>query len=93
MENIGHFLTAIEEYGVPKTDSFQTVDLYEEQNIGQVINAIHALGRKVRTNTVSHPPPILYKLSRPNPLLKPGPLDTQPPIYIYHIALSILTIG
>ena len=36
MENIGNFLSACEAYGVPKSDMFQTVDLYEGQNIPQV---------------------------------------------------------
>ncbi len=36
MENIGKFLDACVAYGVPKTDLFQTVDLYEGQNIPQV---------------------------------------------------------
>ena len=36
MENIGFFLTFCDEIGVPKTDIFQTVDLYENQNIPQV---------------------------------------------------------
>lgn len=36
MENIGFFLNACEFYGCPKTDIFQTVDLYEAQNIPQV---------------------------------------------------------
>lgn len=36
MENIGHFLEACDKYGIPKTDIFQTVDLYEAQNIPQV---------------------------------------------------------
>jgi len=50
MENIGFFLEACEAYGVNKTDSFQTVDLYEAQNMPQVINGIHALGRKAQAN-------------------------------------------
>ena len=36
MENIGFFLSGCEAYGCPKTDIFQTVDLYEAQNIPQV---------------------------------------------------------
>ena len=36
MENIGNFLEAAAAYGVPKTDLFQTVDLYEGENIPQV---------------------------------------------------------
>lgn len=45
MENIGNFLTAADKYGLPKSDTFQTVDLYEAQNMVQVVTAIHALGR------------------------------------------------
>ena len=47
MENIGNFLTACEKYGLNKTDLFQTVDLYENQNLWAVILTIIALGRKV----------------------------------------------
>ena len=36
MENIGNFLTAAEKFGVSRTDSFQTVDLYEATNMPQV---------------------------------------------------------
>jgi len=49
MENIGKYLEATYEYGVSKNDSFQTVDLYEVQNMAAVINGIHALGRKAGT--------------------------------------------
>merc|ERR1711860_100961 len=35
MENIGKFLEFCDALGVPKTDVFQTVDLYEGQNIPQ----------------------------------------------------------
>jgi hypothetical protein len=45
MENINNFLVAIEKLGVPKHDSFQTVDLYEEKNMGQVVQTIFALSR------------------------------------------------
>ena len=55
MENIGKFLEAAESYGVSKTDSFQTVDLYEEANIPQVIATIHALGRAAQKNRFSGP--------------------------------------
>jgi len=48
MENIGNFLTACEGFGCLKVDLFQTVDLYESNNIPQVINGIFALGRKVQ---------------------------------------------
>ncbi|XP_066913610.1 myophilin-like [Clytia hemisphaerica] len=49
MENIGNFLAACEKIGCVKNDLFQTVDLYEGQNINQVINGIVSLGRKAQT--------------------------------------------
>ncbi len=48
MENIGKFLEACEGVGVSKVDLFQTVDLYEKQNMPAVINGIFALGRKAK---------------------------------------------
>jgi len=48
MENIGNFLTGCEGIGCSKQDLFQTVDLYEGNNIPQVINGLFALGRKAR---------------------------------------------
>ena len=47
MENIDNFLDACERYGVLKKDLFQTVDLFEAQNIPQVINGLQALATKV----------------------------------------------
>lgn len=47
MENIGNFLSAAEQLGVAKTDLFQTIDLYEQQNIPQVVNGLHAFAREV----------------------------------------------
>ena len=47
MENIGIFLDGCEEFGMAKTDLFQTVSLYEGTNIPQVVDTLHALGRKV----------------------------------------------
>lgn len=49
MENISQFLNAAEAYGVSKTELFQTVDLYEKQNLTQVVMTLHALGRKVKS--------------------------------------------
>lgn len=48
MENINNFLVACEKFGCKKIDLFQSVDLYEGQNIPQVINGIIALGRKIQ---------------------------------------------
>lgn len=57
MENISKFLTALEQYGVAKSDLFQTVDLYESQNMWQVVCCIHALGRKAQS--MGYPGPTL----------------------------------
>ena len=48
MENIGNFLDATTAYGLKREDAFQTVDLYEDANMPQVINAIHSLGRQAQ---------------------------------------------
>lgn len=55
MENIGLFLAECENYGCSKTDLFQTADLYDNQNMHQVICAIHALGRRARVNGYEGP--------------------------------------
>lgn len=45
MENIGNYLTACtEKIGVPAHTSFQTVSLYEDQDMLAVLRQIHALG-------------------------------------------------
>lgn len=49
MENIGLFLNSIDNYGVPKTDQFQTADLYDGTNMSAVVNTIYALCRAVCT--------------------------------------------
>ncbi|ORX62687.1 hypothetical protein DM01DRAFT_1297413 [Hesseltinella vesiculosa] len=45
MENISTFLAGAEALGVPKHDLFQTVDLFEQKNMMQVVDAIHSLSR------------------------------------------------
>jgi len=45
MENINNFLEQAARIGVPKNDLFQTIDLYEQQNLNQVVLSIHALSR------------------------------------------------
>ena len=47
MENIGKFLDAMDRYGVASFEKFQTVDLYEGQNMTQVVISLHAIARKV----------------------------------------------
>ena len=45
MENIAKFLEGCEKLGCPKHDLFQTIDLYENKNPGQVVDAIYSLSR------------------------------------------------
>lgn len=51
MENITNFQKAIQAYGVPKIDLFQTVDLWEHKDISAVTSTLFALGR----TTYNHP--------------------------------------
>jgi len=55
MENISKFLSACESYGCNKMDLFQTVDLYEGQNIPQVMQGVAALARKCQTKGYDGP--------------------------------------
>ena len=47
MECINNFCESARAYGVPNEENFQTVDLYESQNMWQVIICLQALARKV----------------------------------------------
>lgn len=42
----------MKEYGVPDIDVFQTVDLWEKKDIGQVTTTLYALGRTVSCFTI-----------------------------------------
>jgi len=55
MENINNFLSSCEKIGCKHLDMFQSVDLYEAQNIPQVINGIIALGRKAQISGYDGP--------------------------------------
>jgi hypothetical protein len=55
MENIGRFLKAMSAYGLPATDQFMTVDLFEAKNMNQVVQCVHALGRLAKKNGFSGP--------------------------------------
>jgi len=46
MENINMFLEAAKTFGVPNQELFQTVDLWEKQNLNSVIICLQSLGRK-----------------------------------------------
>lgn len=50
MENISLFLQACRQFGVLEFDLFETVDLFEEKDIGIVVRCLHALGRAVQKN-------------------------------------------
>lgn len=47
MENIELFTRACKEYGLIDAETFQTVDLWDGENLHQVYVCIQALGRKV----------------------------------------------
>lgn len=46
MENINAFLEAARVLGVPAQETFQTVDLWERQNLNSVVICLQSLGRK-----------------------------------------------
>ncbi|XP_046398737.1 myophilin [Ischnura elegans] len=48
MENINAFLENAKKMGVPTQELFQTVDLWERQNLHSVVICIQSLGRKAR---------------------------------------------
>ena len=50
MENITYFMNAARDMGVPESSMFGTPDLYEEKNIGSVIQCIYTLGGAVQVN-------------------------------------------
>lgn len=47
MENISSFLNVAANMGVPAQETFQTVDLWERQNLNSVVTCLQSLGRKV----------------------------------------------
>jgi len=49
MELINMFITKINsEFGIPDHENFQTVDLFEDQNLHQVVCCLQSLGRKAK---------------------------------------------
>lgn len=54
-ENVNAFTNAARKYGVPDNELFQTVDLFEKKNIGQVTLCIHALGRQAQKHNFDGP--------------------------------------
>jgi len=54
-ENISFFLKACEDYGLNKTDLFQTVDLVEAQNLAQVQTTLYKMGGQAQKVGFSGP--------------------------------------
>ena len=54
MENINAFLEAARVLGVPAQETFQTVDLWERQNLNSVVICLQSLGRKVHGHVTSY---------------------------------------
>lgn len=52
MENINAFLEAAKAMGVPAQETFQTVDLWERQNLNSVVICLQSLGRKVNNKVL-----------------------------------------
>uniref|UniRef100_A0A7S4RVI9 Calponin-homology (CH) domain-containing protein n=1 Tax=Alexandrium monilatum TaxID=311494 RepID=A0A7S4RVI9_9DINO len=48
MENITFFMNAARELGVPESAMFGTPDLFEEKNMGSVVNCIYTLGGAIQ---------------------------------------------
>ncbi|CAM9693233.1 unnamed protein product [Chrysoparadoxa australica] len=59
MENISAFLKACRVLGVQEHSLFETVDLYEEKDIGLVVRALHALGGAVKKSVPEYTGPSL----------------------------------
>ncbi|XP_026484237.1 myophilin-like [Vanessa tameamea] len=49
MENINAFLETVKKLGVPPQETFQTIDLWEKQNLYSVVICLQSLGRKAGT--------------------------------------------
>jgi hypothetical protein len=63
MENIGYFLKAATDVGLRNTDTFQTVDLYEDKNVPKVIQSLMILGSLSQKLPNYHGPKIGVKLA------------------------------
>lgn len=62
MENIFYFIENARKLGVPDSENFQTIDLYEGQNMQQVIHCLYSLSRNLNKNGRTDLPVIGPKL-------------------------------
>lgn len=59
MENISYFLKSCRVLGVAEYNVFETVDLFDQKDLGVVVTCIHALGRSVQKTCPSFHGPVL----------------------------------
>lgn len=62
MENITHFTDAARTFGVNEAAMFATPDLYEEKNMGSVINCIYTFAGVIQSTAPEYTGPSLGKL-------------------------------
>ena len=65
MENVTRFIRFCRDVGVPESDNFTTVALYEMTHLDQVCTCLHSLGRVVQS-TMPHLPTLGSKLATAN---------------------------
>ena len=65
MENIGYFIKSCRAFGLVEHDLFNTVDLFEEKDLGSVNKTVAALSRVIKTTVPTFEGPYidLYTLS------------------------------
>jgi len=64
MENITFFMTAARDMGVSESSMFGTPDLYEEKNMGSVVDCIYAFGGAVQVSQPGFTGPKLGKATQ-----------------------------
>lgn len=72
MDNIENFLKAVTSFGVPRSDQFETVDLYECRDLNLVVNCLFALSQHIMKHPDDFP-------DFGGPFLKPAN-DTDPAV-------------
>mmetsp|Transcript_27250 Transcript_27250/g.83662 ORF Transcript_27250/g.83662 Transcript_27250/m.83662 type:complete len:302 (-) Transcript_27250:413-1318(-) len=67
MENVSSFVRAVKAFGVNESDCFDTVDLYNGQDIGKVVQTMYAFGSHIKSRGLYDGPQIGVKLASANP--------------------------